>query len=98
MIVENIGYIKKDRLNELSQRFSVYHTSKKTHVLVINARDESIYLYFPKKDRLPWKLVEGKKICNGNKVFDSDIDNIASIDESMFNNGNQIMAYREYEI
>ena len=97
MIVENIGYLRLESVLELEQ-FSIYETHKDTHVLVQNTSEEKIHLYFPKRDRLPWKIVEGRKICVGEKVFDSKKDSIFNIDTSKWNGENQIMSYKEFEI
>jgi hypothetical protein len=95
MIVYNIGYLKLESVLELKQ-FSIYETHKKTQILVKNTSQEKISLYFPKEDRLPYKTVEGKKICSGTKIFDSNKDLLSSIDTSGWNNKNQIMSYEEY--
>lgn len=95
MIVKNNGYLKLENVLEL-KRFSIYKTNKQTHILIEDTGEERITLYLPKKDRLPYKLVEGKKICNGLKVFDSEINSISQIDISKWNNGNQIMCYKEF--
>ncbi len=92
MIVDNKGYLKLENVLELKQ-FSIYETSKDTNVLVKDTREDTVTLYFPKKDRLPWKITEGKRICSGIKVFDSSVDCISRIDLSKWNNGNQIMCY-----
>lgn len=97
MIVENIGYISIDNLINYTH-FSIFETHKNTHIIVLNTSENSLVLHHPKKDRLPWKLVEGKKICSCKKVFDSKIDNLNNINKSMLNNGNQIIVYQQYEI
>jgi hypothetical protein len=95
MIVKNLGYLKMENVLELDH-FSIYETQKNTQILVENTSQEKILLYYPKQDRLPWKQVNGKKICSGIKVFDSKVDNIDTIDITKWNNGNQIMSYKEY--
>lgn len=97
MIVKNIGYLKLESVTVLDH-FSIYETHKKTHILIKNISDENVHLYFPKEDRLPWKLLEGKKICSGKKIFDSKTDLLNNIDMSKWNNGNQIMSYEEYTL
>ena|SRR3972149_4981603 len=96
MIVRNTGYLKLDDVLTL-ENFSIYRTQKNTDVLVRNAFDDKLYLCLPKFDRLPWKTVEGKKICNGlTKIFDSKKNSKDDIDTSTWNNGNQIMSYEEF--
>ncbi len=99
MIVEQVGYLKLDKVIELTQkgvRFCIYKTHKNTNIIIINPwRYNSITIYYPKKDRLPYKLVEGKKIISGEKVFDSE-SKTDILDTQMWNNGNQIMAYKEH--
>lgn len=95
MIIKNIGYLKLDSVLGL-EHFSIYETHKKTQVLVKNTSDEELFLYFPKEDRLPYKTIEGKKICSCKKVFDSKIDSLTNINTAKWNNGNQIMSYEEY--
>jgi hypothetical protein len=48
MIVENIGYLKLQKVLEL-EHFSIYETHKKTQILVKNTSQEKLYLYYPKK-------------------------------------------------
>lgn len=95
MIVTNIGYLKLEDVLKL-KHFSIYETSKKTHVLIKDTSEEKVFLYFPKEDRLPYKTVEGKKICGGVKIFDSKIDSVENMDISKWNNKNQIMSYEEF--
>lgn len=95
MIVSNKGYLKIKDLKELKY-FSIYETSKNTHILLIGKSSDKVCLHFPKKDRLPFKITEGKKICIAKKVFDSEINSIDTIDLSKWNNGNQIMSYEEF--
>ena len=100
MIVQRIGYLNKEQVSDLLRLgtlFAIYRTNKKTNVLVKGTKDQTIYLQYPKKDRLPWKTVEGKKIVTGVKIFDSDFTVLdKEMDMSGWNNGNQIMAYEEY--
>jgi hypothetical protein len=95
MVVENIGYLKLESVLELDH-FSIYETHKNTHILVKNTSEDELHLYFPKKDRLPYKTIEGKKICRGKKVFDSKTDPLTTINTTKWNGGNQIMSYIEY--
>lgn len=98
MIVENLGYLKIDDVLKLGH-FSIYETNKKTHILIKNPNSEkNPHLYFPKKDRLPWKIIEGKKICTCKIVFDSKTEPIESINMINWNNGNQILAYQEFTL
>ena len=95
MIVNNTGYIKLDKVLEMfnnNESFSIYHTKKKTLILVKKATEQHIDLYKVKEDRLPWKITEGKKITSGTRIFNSNTDNIKTI-----NIGNQIMSYEEID-
>ena len=100
MIVQQIGYLNKEQVSNLLKLgtvFSIYRTNRKTDILVKGTKEPTIYLQYPKKDRLPWKTTEGKKISNGVKIFDSDFTIVdIEMDMSGWNNGNQIMAYEEY--
>ena len=97
MIVSNIGYLNLESVLAL-EYFSIYETHKETNILVISKCSyDKTTLYFPKRDRLPWKLLEGKKICNATKIFDSKVNSIELIDISKWNNGNQIMSYKDIE-
>jgi hypothetical protein len=101
MIVYNTGYLKKEAviaLHENGLKFGIYKTYKGTSILVktkyeINKRES---LYLPQSDRLPYKVIEGKKITHGNLVFDSTIDDINMLDTKDWNNGNQIISYEDY--
>lgn len=93
MIVRRVGYLKIEDVLKLSN-FSIYKTNKNTNILVLNTTASTIRLYYPKEDRLPWKTVEGKKICHGKKIFDNN--DIGNIDLSGWNNTNQIMSYEEF--
>ncbi len=97
MIVNNIGYLNLNSVLEIDH-FSIYKTHKNTQILVKNTSVDILLLYFPKKDRLPWKLLEGKKICSGEKVFDSKTDSLIDIDITQWNGRNQIMAYEKYKL
>lgn len=97
MIVSQIGYLKLNDVLKLKNEgnlFSIYKTNKNTLVLVMNTESNCISLNYPKKDRLPWKLIEGKKITYGVKIYTStEIKNINTIG---WNNNEQIMAYEQY--
>lgn len=95
MIVENIGYLKIEDVLKLNH-FSIYKTHKGTHILISGTSMVGGAIYYPKKDRLPYKTTEGKKICLTVKVFDSTTDSLFDIDTTKWNNGNQIMSYKEY--
>jgi len=88
MIVINMGYLKIESVLEL-EHFSIYETNKKTHILVKDTSEDQLFLYFPKEDRLPYKILEGKKICRCKKVFDSKLHSLNNINVSRWNNGNQ---------
>lgn len=102
MIVANIGYLKKEDVINLfssslyKDRFSIYKTHKNTCVLVKGTTQKNICLSNPKKDKLPWKTVEGKKIISGEKIFDSETNKIEDLETINWNNGNQIISYEEY--
>lgn len=97
MIVKNIGYLNLEAVLKIEKPFSIYETHKKTHILVTEIRnEEKISLYYHKEDKLPWKIVEGKKICSGKKIFDSKIDSLDKIDTTKWNGGKQIMSYEQY--
>lgn len=97
MIVQQIGYLKLEDVLKLKQ-FSIYKTHKGTEILIENTNETKIGLYYPKQDRLPWKIIEGKNICSAEKIFDSSIDDLNNIDTKNWNNSNQIMSYREFTI
>lgn len=102
MIVENTGYIKIDQVIEMANNkeiFAIYLTHKRTHILIsdldCNLGEQQV-LYNVKKDRLPWKVTEGKRITNCTRVFKSTIDDITTLDTSQWNNKNQIMSYKQF--
>lgn len=93
MIVEQIGYKKIEDVIKI-EHFSIYETTKGTQILIDGTSQNDNALYYPKRDRLPYKIIEGKKICGLKcKIFDSMINNMSDIDTSKWNNGNQIMVY-----
>jgi hypothetical protein len=96
MIVEQIGYIKTDNISNMltnGEKFCLYKTHKNTCILIKDTDEINVYLYYPKKDRLPWKIIEGKKIIHGERIFSSDNkDNV--LDNSLWNNCNQVMVYK----
>ena len=99
MIVDNNGYVNFNQVLEMvknGEAFSIYETKKKTTILVKGAKELNISLYRPQHDRLPHKLIEGKKITSGVKIFDSKTNEISLLDTSKLNNGNQIMTYQEF--
>jgi hypothetical protein len=101
MIVYNTGYLKKTDVISLigkGVKFGIYETHKKTNVLVKMCRkpEKSIDLYLPQSDRLPYKVIEGKRIIGGDLVFDSTSDDIEGLETKDWNNGNQIMSYEDY--
>jgi hypothetical protein len=95
MIVERIGYLKLDDVLKLAH-FSIYETHKGTNILIENTSYDVGYICYPKEDRLPWKILDGKKICNCVKIFDSKVNSVSEIDMTKWNGKNQIMSYREY--
>lgn len=101
MIVENIGYLKKEQVAKMVTDkilFGIYNTHKNTFILVLGTDYETIELSYPRKDRLPWKLTEGKKIVRGELVFSSTKDDFELHDFSKWNNKTQIIAYQHYSI
>lgn len=103
IIVEKIGYLSLADVQKLinnNERFGIYKTAKGTEILVKfpvwQIVSKAVWLYYPKRDRLPYKVVEGRKITYGNIVFNSTIDK--EISTTNWNNGNQIMAYEPYDL
>lgn len=101
MIVYNTGYLKKNdvlSLIEKGVKFGIYKTYKGTNVLVkvYDKVDTRIDLYLPQFDRLPYKVIEGKKITYGELIFDSTLNEAEDINFEGWNNGNQIMSYENY--
>ena len=94
MIVEKIGYLKLKDVLELKRKgdlFSVYVTHKKTIILILDTETNGEAIYYPKRDRLPWKVVEGKSIVSCKKLYSSNDD--VEITTEGWNNNEQIMAY-----
>jgi hypothetical protein len=101
MIVYNTGYLKKEdviALHEKGVKFGIFKTYKGTCILVkYKYKIYNIeYLYLPQFDRLPYKVIEGKKITHGSLVFDSTQDDIDMLDTKDWNNENQIISYEDY--
>ncbi len=98
MIVNQTGYKTLAEVQGLTEPFGIYRTKKNTLVLVqSNCLYPNENLYYPKKDRLPWKDEEGKKISlELVRVFDSKSDDVSTLDCSEWNGGKQIMAYKEF--
>jgi hypothetical protein len=97
MIVEQVGYFKLNDVKELKENgklFSIYKTNKNTMVLVLDTKRTNLHLSYPKKDRLPWKTVEGKKIARCELVLCSDDD--TEITTCGWNNNEQIIVYEEF--
>ena len=95
MVVNQICYLKLEDVLKL-EHFSIYETKKGTQILIKNTNVNGVSLYYPDRSRLPWKDVEGKKICSGYKVFDSKINSIEELKVDKWNGGKQIMAYEEF--
>lgn len=104
MIVSNLGYKKIDFLRDLiknGRSFSIHNTHKNTQILFLTSGccklNESA-IYQPKKDRLPWKVTEGKRIVTiKEKVFDSTENLLEELNTEKWNNGNQILCYEEFK-
>ena len=62
-------------------------------ILVLNTKRTNLHLSYPKKDRLPYKTVEGKKIARCELVYCSNED--TNITTCGWNNNEQIMTYEE---
>tara|TARA_R110000772_G_scaffold43995_6_gene101265 strand:- start:72 stop:389 length:318 start_codon:yes stop_codon:yes gene_type:complete len=99
MIVELYNkYLKLQDVIDMfteGKKFSIYRTHKGTNILITDTtRDYEFEVYYPKQDRLPYKVLEGKKLvtCVEN-IFCSDINYIEDLDPSTWNNGEQIMSY-----
>jgi hypothetical protein len=98
MVVRNLGYIKFESLPNLGH-FSIYETSRKTVVLIKDTSLECMDIYRPRRDRLPYQVEPGKRICSCYKIHDSKTDSLQDIDPSKLNMGKQIIAYEElYEM
>jgi hypothetical protein len=80
MIVRNCGY---KALKDLDIK-DLYYTSRKTYVAVEKGESHKMTLYLPRYDKLEWKLTEGKRICEVEKVID------------MTENVNQVIVYKPY--
>jgi len=99
MIVELYNkYLKLQDVLDMIEKgklFSIYETSKGTNILVTyTSRDRKFKVYYPKKDRLPYKVLEGKKLVNCTKrLFCSKVNTVSELDTSTWNNGEQIMSY-----
>ncbi len=100
MVVENKGYLKKaDVINMIGNSyFAIYETYKNTNILIMCSYllGDNVHLYYPKKDKLPYKTVDGRKITSGKKVFDSKKDDVSLLENIKWNNGNQILSYKEF--
>jgi hypothetical protein len=94
MIVNNTGYLSMEKILEMidSINFAVYETTKDTFILVKGEfLPDSIELFRAKEDRLPWKLVRGKKIISGKKIFDTTRDRLGETEK--WRNITQLMTY-----
>lgn len=101
IFVRNIGYLNLVKIKNLidnNLHFSIYKTYKNRDILVTDTFYEKVELYYPKYDRLPYKLVEGKSITGGELIFNSKKDEIENIDFTNWNNKNQIISYNQYNI
>lgn len=105
MIVENYGYTSAENVLKLNL-FCIYKTYKNTFILInldnnpyeYNFIRNTIELYTVKKDKLPFKIAEGKKITHGVIVFDSTKDDKKDLDISEWNGSKQIITYKPYKI
>lgn len=95
MIVEQVGYLKLKDLKELKTQeklYSLYKTHKNTIILILSTKEKNLSLFYPKRDRLPYKILEGKKIVTCELIYCSN-DN-TKIVTTGWNNNEQIMAYK----
>jgi len=90
IIVKQTGYYSIDKLLNIDKKFSVYKTNKNTIIVVFNINYDEIMMFYPKLDRLPYKIIEGKKIINGIKISKNEIENKLDI--------NQIMTYEIFSM
>ena len=98
MILTRLGYLKFKDVEELKSRgelFGIYKTNKNTEILVKGMTQAKVSFYYPKQDRLPWKITEGKKIARGELIYSSNSE--VPIDTTGWNNGEQIMSYQGFE-
>ena len=96
MIVENLGYLKTEQILDMIKNnyvFSIYKTRKNTKIIVRGIVYNEIHLFYPKKDRVPYKSVEGRKIIDGVKIFDSKTDVFNESDYP-----NQMISYQEFRL
>lgn len=94
MIVNQVGYKSIQEVIDLiteDYKFSIYKTVKGTEILILDVDTMSIQLYYPKKDRLPYKVVEGKKITRGERIYSS-----TGTEKLYVPDWYQIMAYEEF--
>ena len=101
LIVSNLGYSKIEKVFELINNktpFSIYKTHKNTSILIIKPFGDydKVVLYRPKKDRLPYALVEGEKIISAERILKWAEGCI--LDTKLWNNNNQIITYEMYDI
>ncbi len=99
MIVNQIGYLNLGAVNKLKENgklFSIYKTNKNTVILVLNTKKKSLHLSYPQKNRLPFKVVEGKKIAKCELIVCSET--AINITADGWNNNDQIMAYEEFNL
>lgn len=93
MIVNNTGYVLIENLSKID-KFAIYETTKNTFILIKgDFLPEKVELYRVKEDRLPWKIVEGRKIAKGEKVYDSSTKLLLS---EKWKNLKQLMTYERY--
>lgn len=77
--------------------FKIYNTSKGTQILILDNYEYRGTVFYPKYDKLPWKIEEGKKINTCIEVvFSSGKNSIEELNTEKWNNGNQIMCYENY--
>lgn len=96
MIVQNTGFLNFEvvkRMIDNNINFSIYRTVKNTAILVVGVNQDIIDLFRAKQDRLPWKVVEGKKITYSAKKIFNSIENAEKDLNTEFWNNNQIISY-----
>lgn len=95
----HIGYKRLEYVLELikqNKKFGIYVTHKNTEIIILDTIDQQLEMHQVKFDRLPWKILEGKRIATCKLKFNSEIDDASKIDVSKWNNKNQILIYEPY--
>ena len=97
MVVTNRGYATLQKVLDMfnaKTEFGIYETNKGTFILIKGSVHDTVSIFRPNKHRLPYNIVEGKKITQCRKIFNSKTDSKDLI--SLAIGGNQIMTYEPY--